>query len=142
VFKKKYIMKKILLALTFLLCSSLFSQDFTKIPVKTNWVSTSKMIWNSTSNEWDFSSNSDLSEFKTEWVFNLRPDGTGLLTNGEVNYDVNKMEKIESMEGSYIFRTYNVNVRRNMDIIVSKNENRIVVSVFDRESRIAYYFFQ
>jgi len=135
-------MKKILLALTFLLCSSLFSQDFTKIPVTTNWISTSKMIWNQTSQQWDFSSNEDLSEYKTEWVFNLRADGTGLLTNGSVNYDVNKMEKISSMENSYHFRTYNVKVRRSMDIIVTKTNDRTVVSVFDQESRIAYYFFQ
>jgi hypothetical protein len=135
-------MKKIFFSLTFLLCSSLFSQDFTKIPVVTNWLSTSKMIWNSTSQKWDFSSNEDLVEYKTEWVFNLREDGTGLLTNGAVNYDVNKMERIVSMENSYHFRTYNVKVGRNMDIIVTKSKDKVVISVFDSESRTAYYFFQ
>jgi hypothetical protein len=135
-------MKKIFFSLTFLLCSSLFSQDFTKIPVVTNWLSSSKMIWNSTSQKWDFSSNEDLVEYKTEWVFNLREDGTGLLTNGAVNYDVNKMERIASMENSYHFRTYNVKVGRNMDIIVTKSKDKVVISVFDSESRTAYYFFQ
>lgn len=135
-------MKKILFSLTFLLCSSLFSQDFTKIPVATNWLSTSKMIWNSSTNEWDFSTNNDLVEYKTEWVFNLRENGTGLLTNGSVNYDVNKMERIPSMENSYIFRTYNVKVGRSMDVIVSKSDGKVVVSVFDQESRTSYYFFQ
>jgi hypothetical protein len=135
-------MKKIFFSLTFLLCSSLFSQDFTKIPVVTNWLSSSKMIWNSTSQKWDFSSNEDLVEYKTEWVFNLREDGTGLLTNGAVNYDVNKMERIVSMENSYHFRTYNVKVGRNMDIIVTKSKDKVVISVFDSESRTAYYFFQ
>jgi hypothetical protein len=135
-------MKKIFFSLTFLLCSSLFSQDFTKIPVVTNWLSSSKMIWNSASQKWDFSSNEDLVEYKTEWVFNLREDGTGLLTNGAVNYDVNKMERIASMENSYHFRTYNVKVGRNMDIIVTKSKDKVVISVFDSESRTAYYFFQ
>lgn len=135
-------MKKIIFSLTFLLCSSLFSQDFTKIPVATNWLSTSKMIWNSSTNEWDFSTNNDLVEYKTEWVFNLRENGTGLLTNGSVNYDVNKMERIPSMENSYIFRTYNVKVGRSMDVIVSKSDGKVVVSVFDQESRTSYYFFQ
>ena len=135
-------MKKIFFSLTFLLCSSLFSQDFTKIPVVTNWLSSSKMIWNSTSQKWDFSSNEDLVEYKTEWVFNLREDGTGLLTNGAVNYDVNKMERISSIENSYHFRTYNVKVGRNMDIIVTKSKDKVVISVFDSESRTAYYFFQ
>jgi hypothetical protein len=135
-------MKKIFFSLTFLLCSSLFSQDFTKIPVVTNWLSSSKMIWNSTSQKWDFSSNEDLVEYKTEWVFNLREDGTGLLTNGAVNYDVNKMERILSMENSYHFRTYNVKVGRSMDIIVTKSKDKVVISVFDLESRTAYYFFQ
>jgi len=135
-------MKKIFFSLTFLLCSSLFSQDFTKIPVVTNWLSSSKMIWNSSSQKWDFSSNEDLVEYKTEWVFNLREDGTGLLTNGAVNYDVNKMERIVSMENSYHFRTYNVKVGRNMDIIVTKSKDKVVISVFDSESRTAYYFFQ
>jgi hypothetical protein len=135
-------MKKILFSLTFLLCSSLFSQDFTKIPVATNWLSTSKMIWNSSVNKWDFSSNEDMVEYKTEWIFNLRENGTGLLTNGSVNYDVNKMERIPSMENSYIFRTYNVKVGRNMDVIVSKTSDKVVVSVFDWESRTSYYFFQ
>jgi hypothetical protein len=135
-------MKKIFFSLTFLLCSSLFSQDFTKIPVVTNWLSSSKMIWNSSSQKWDFSSNEDLVEYKTEWVFNLREDGTGLLTNGAVNYDVNKMERIASMENSYHFRTYNVKVGRNMDIIVTKSKDKVVISVFDSESRTAYYFFQ
>jgi hypothetical protein len=135
-------MKKIFFSLTFLLCSSLFSQDFTKIPVVTNWLSTSKMIWNLSSQKWDFSFNDDLVEYKTEWVFNLREDGTGLLTNGAVNYDVNKMERIASMENSYHFRTYNVKVGRNMDIIVTKSKDKVVISVFDSESRTAYYFFQ
>lgn len=135
-------MKKILFSLTFLLCSSLFSQDFTKIPVATNWLSTSKMIWNSSMNKWDFSSNDDMVEYKTEWIFNLRENGTGLLTNGSVNYDVNKMERIPSMENSYIFRTYNVKMGRNMDVIVSKTSDKVVVSVFDWESRTSYYFFQ
>ena len=135
-------MKKILFSLTFLLCSSLFSQDFTKIPVATNWLSTSKMIWNSSVNKWDFSSNEDMVEYKTEWIFNLRENGTGLLTNGSVNYDVNKMERIPSMENSYIFRTYNVKVGRSMDVIVSKSSDKVVVSVFDWESRTSYYFFQ
>jgi hypothetical protein len=135
-------MKKILFSLTFLLCSSLFSQDFTKIPVATNWLSTSKMIWNSSVNKWDFSSNEDMVEYKTEWIFNLRENGTGLLTNGSVNYDVNKMERIPSMENSYIFRTYNVKMGRNMDVIVSKASDKVVVSVFDWESRTSYYFFQ
>ena len=135
-------MKKILFSLTFLLCSSLFSQDFTKIPVATNWLSTSKMIWNPSMNKWDFSSNEDMVEYKTEWIFNLRENGTGLLTNGSVNYDVNKMERIPSMENSYIFRTYNVKVGRSMDVIVSKSSDKVVVSVFDWESRTSYYFFQ
>lgn len=135
-------MKKILFSLTFLLCSSLFSQDFTKIPVATNWLSTSKMIWNPSMNKWDFSSNDDMVEYKTEWIFNLRENGTGLLTNGSVNYDVNKMERIPSMENSYIFRTYNVKVGRSMDVIVSKTSDKVVVSVFDWESRTSYYFFQ
>ena len=135
-------MKKILFSLTFLLCSSLFSQDFTKIPVATNWLSTSKMIWNPSVNKWDFSSNDDMVEYKTEWIFNLRENGTGLLTNGSVNYDVNKMERIPSMENSYIFRTYNVKVGRSMDVIVSKSSDKVVVSVFDWESRTSYYFFQ
>ena len=135
-------MKKILFSLTFLLCSSLFSQDFTKIPVATNWLSTSKMIWNPSMNKWDFSSNDDMVEYKTEWIFNLRENGTGLLTNGSVNYDVNKMERIPSMENSYIFRTYNVKMGRNMDVIVSKTSDKVVVSVFDWESRTSYYLFQ
>ena len=135
-------MKKIFFSLTFLLCSSLFSQDFTKIPVVTNWLSSSKMIWNSSSQKWDFSSNEDLVEYKTEWVFNLREDGTGLLTNGAVNYDVNKMERISSIENSYHFRTYNVKMGRSMDIIVTKSKDKVVISVFDPESRTAYYFFQ
>ena len=135
-------MKKILFSLTFLLCSSLFSQDFTKIPVATNWLSTSKMIWNPSMNKWDFSSNDDMVEYKTEWIFNLRENGTGLLTNGSVNYAVNKMERIPSMENSYIFRTYNVKVGRSMDVIVSKTSDKVVVSVFDWESRTSYYFFQ
>jgi hypothetical protein len=100
------------------------------------------MIWNSASQKWDFSSNEDLVEYKTEWVFNLREDGTGLLTNGAVNYDVNKMERIASMENSYHFRTYNVKVGRSMDIIVTKSKDKVVISVFDSESRTAYYFFQ
>ena len=135
-------MKKIFFSLTFLLCSSIFSQDFTKIPVVTNWLSTSKMIWNSSMNKWDFSSNEDMVEYKTEWIFNLRENGTGLLTNGAVNYDVNKMERIPSTENSYIFRTYNVKVGRSMDVIVSKTSDKVVVSVFDWESRTSYYFFQ
>jgi hypothetical protein len=100
------------------------------------------MIWNPSLEKWDFSANDDLIEYKTEWIFNLREDGTGLLTNGGINYDVNKMERISSMEDSYIFRTYNVKLRRNMNVIVSKSDDNLVVSVFDMEARTSYYFFQ
>ena len=135
-------MKRILFFLTFLLCSSLFSQGFTKITIATNWASTSKMIWNPSLSEWDFSSNDNLAEYKTGWIFNLREDGTGLLVNGSINYDVNKMEKISSMRDSYVFKTYNVGLKRKMDVIVSKSEDIISLAVFDIESRTAYYFFQ
>jgi hypothetical protein len=135
-------MRKIFFLIAFSICSNLFSQDFTKITVETNFVSTSKMIWDFKNEKWSFSSNEDLSRYKTLWAFNLRSDGTGLISNGSVNYDVISLENSKSLAGAYVLNVYNVNLRRRMLMVLAKSEERSIISIFDEESRTSYYFFQ
>ena len=120
-----------------LFSTSLFGQ-YTTTKIQTNTVSTSKMIYNYQTEKWDFVSNDDLATFATIWIFNVSNDNTGMISNGEVNYDILSYSKVD--DAAYL-KVYNTKVQRNMEIIVKVLENGLGVVVFDKEQRVSYYFF-
>ena len=130
-------MKNIFLSILLLFSTSLFGQ-YTTTKIQTNTVSTSKMIYNYQTEKWDFVSNDDLATFATIWIFNVSNDNTGMISNGEVNYDILSYSKVE--DAAYL-KVYNTKVQRNMEIIIKVLENGLGVVVFDKEQRVSYYFF-
>jgi hypothetical protein len=130
-------MKNIFLSLLLLFSTSLFGQ-YTTTKIQTNTLSTSKMIFNYQTNKWDFVSNNDYTTFVSEWTFNITDQNTGMISNGEVNYDILSYTKVD--DAAYL-KVYNSKVQRNMEIVVRKTDNGLGIVVFDKEQRISYYFF-
>ena len=130
-------MKNIFLSLLLLFSTSLFGQ-YTTTKIQTNTVSTSKMIYNYQTEKWDFVSNDDLATFATIWIFNVSNDNTGMISNGEVNYDILSYSKVD--DAAYV-KVYNSKVGRNMEMVIKQIEGGLGIVVFDKEQRVSYYFF-
>ena len=120
-----------------LFSTSLFGQ-YTTTKIQTNTVSTSKMIYNYQTEKWDFVSNNDLATFTTIWIFNVSNDNTGMISNGEVNYDILSYSKVD--DAAYV-KVYNSKVGRNMEMVIKQIEGGLGIVVFDKEQRVSYYFF-
>lgn len=120
-----------------LFSTSLFGQ-YTTTKIQTNTVSTSKMIYNYQTEKWDFVSNDDLATFATIWIFNVSNDNTGMISNGEVNYDILSYSKVN--DAAYV-KVYNSKVGRNMEMVIKQIEGGLGIVVFDKEQRVSYYFF-
>ena len=130
-------MKNIFLSILLLFSTSLFGQ-YTTTKIQTNTVSTSKMIYNYQTEKWDFVSNDDLATFTTIWIFNVSNDNTGMISNGEVNYDILSYSKVD--DAAYV-KVYNSKVGRNMEMVIKQIEGGLGIVVFDKEQRVSYYFF-
>lgn len=130
-------MKKYLLLLLGLFTTSLFAQ-YRTTKITTNKLTTSKMIWNYQTEKWDFTSNDDLTNFSTDWEFNVNDQNRGMVSNGSVNYDILEYKYID--ETLVMLKLYNIKVSRNMDMLVSKKDGIIMISIFDYKQRTAYYF--
>ena len=130
-------MKRLLLILLVLI-SGTASAQYTTTTVRTNTVSTSKMIYNYQTEEWDFVSNNDLTTFVTDWTFNITDYNTGMISNGTVNYDI--LEYKRAGDAAYV-KVYNTKAQRNMEIVVKQIEGGLGIVVFDKTNRVSYYFF-
>jgi hypothetical protein len=130
-------MKNIFLSLLLLFSTSLFGQ-YTTTKVMTNTLSTSKMIYNYQTQKWDFVPNQDMTTYKTLWVFNVTDENTGMISNGDINYDILSYSKVD--DAAYL-KVYNTFLKRNMEIVIKVLENGLGVVVFDKEQRVSYYFF-
>ena len=130
-------MKNIFLSILLLFSTSLFGQ-YTTTKIQTNTVSTSKMIYNYQTEKWDFVSNNDLATFTTIWIFNVSNDNTGMISNGEVNYDILSYSKVD--DAAYV-KVYNSKAGRNMEMVIKQIEGGLGIVVFDKEQRVSYYFF-
>ena len=120
-----------------LFSTSLFGQ-YTTTKVMTNTLSTSKMIYNYQTQKWDFVPNQDMTTYKTLWVFNVTDENTGMISNGDINYDILSYSKVD--DAAYL-KVYNTFLKRNMEIVIKVLENGLGVVVFDKEQRVSYYFF-
>ena len=130
-------MKNIFLSLLLLFSTSLFGQ-YTTTQIRTNTVSTSKMIFNYQTDKWDFVSNNDYTTFVSDWTFNITDENTGMISNGGVNYDILSYSKVD--DAAYV-KVFNTRAQRVMEIVIRKTENGLGIVVFDKEQRISYYFF-
>jgi len=130
-------MKKLLLMLLVLI-SGTASAQYTTTTVRTNTVSTSKMIYNYQSEKWDFVSNNDQTAFVTDWTFNITDYNTGMISNGVVNYDILEYKKVD--DAAYV-KVYNTKAQRNMEMVIKQVEEGLGIVVFDKTNRVSYYFF-
>lgn len=121
-----------------LLSTSLFGQ-YTTTKIQTSTISTSTMIYNYQESKWDFVSNNDAARFETVWTFNVSDNNTGMISNGDVNYDILSYTNVD---GVGLIKAFNTKVKRNMDILIKKmDDGGLGIVVFDVEKRISYYFF-
>ena len=134
-----YNMRQLLLLLLSLFTFNLFGQGYVTTKIQTNTASTAKMIWNYSSNEWDFVQNNDLMSFVSIWTFNVDSQNQGLVTNSTVNYDILEYKYIN--DESIYFKVFNVKVNRQMEMVIIKKPEGFNIAVFDKIQRTAYYFF-
>lgn len=134
--KIKYMKRLLLMLLVFI--SGTASAQYTTTKVQTNTVSTSKMVYNYQTEEWDFISNNDQTTFVTEWTFNITDYNTGMISNGTVNYDILDYKKVD--DAAYV-KVYNTKAGRNMEMIIKHIQGGLGIVVFDKEQRTSFYFF-
>jgi len=120
-----------------LISGTVFGQ-YTTTKVQTHTVSTSKMIYNYQTEEWDFVSNNDQVAFTSDWVFNITDQNTGMISNGSVNYDILEYKHVD---GAAYIKVYNTKARRNMEIVIKPIEEGLGIVVFDKTNRTSFYFF-
>lgn len=120
-----------------LFSTSLFGQ-YTTTQIRTNTVSTSKMIFNYQTDKWDFVSNNDYTSFVSDWIFNISNENTGMISNGVVNYDILSYSRVD--DAAYV-KVFNTKAQRVMEMVIKQTENGLGIVVFDKEQRISYYFF-
>jgi hypothetical protein len=96
------------------------------------------MIWNYQEDKWDFKPNNDIESFTTNWTFSVNSSNQGMVTNGTINYDILEYNYVD--ETTVLLRLYNVNVSREMHMVVLKKDGKFVISIFDYNQRIAYFF--
>jgi hypothetical protein len=131
-----YMRKYLFLLICFF--TTTLSAQYKTTNITTNVLTTSRMIWNYQTEKWDFTSNDDVKDFVTDWTFNVNSSNQGMVSNGTVNYDILEYTYID--ETMVMLKLYNVKVSRKMDMIVSKKDGKIVISIFDYDQRTAYYF--
>jgi len=120
-----------------LVSGSVFGQ-YTTAKVQTHTVSTSKMIYNYQTEQWDFVPNNDQVDFVSDWVFNITDQNTGMISNGVVNYDILEYRQVE--DAAYI-KVYNTKARRNMEMVIKPTDEGLGIVVFDKTNRTSFYFF-
>lgn len=120
-----------------LISGTVFGQ-YTTTKVQTHTVSTSKMIYNYQTEEWDFVSNNDEVAFTSDWIFNITDQNTGMISNGSVNYDILEYKHVD---GAAYIKVYNTKARRNMEIVIKPVEEGLGIVVFDKTNRTSFYFF-
>ena len=137
-------MKKILTFLFLLVSFIGFSQTdnrFYKNTRITNRVETSRMVWNTYRNEWDFFSNNDKIQKIGEWEFTLDlVDQTGFIKSGEVIYTVKDIQTKESEYGTVVLMNVrNQKVNEDMFMIVGSPNGMFMIGIYRWDQRLVYY---
>jgi len=137
-------MKKFLTFLFLLVSFIGFSQTdnrFYKNTRITNRVETSRMVWNTYRNEWDFFSNNDKIQKVGEWEFTLDlVDQTGFIKSGEVIYTVKDIQTKESEYGTVVLMNVrNQKVNEDMFMIVGSPNGMFMIGIYRWDQRLVYY---
>lgn len=132
-------MKKFLLFLISFLTLNLYGQSqYTTTVIKTNYTSTSKMVWNFREDKWDFVDNHDRIVFPASWTFRVNSNNEGMVTTGTINYDILEYKYIN--QTTIFFRLLNIKVNREMEMLVIKKDGVFLLAIFDQAERTAYFF--
>jgi hypothetical protein len=137
-------MKKFLTFLFLLISFVGFSQDddrFYKRTRLTNRLETSRMVWNTYRNEWDFFTNNDKIDMVGEWEFTLDlVDQTGFIKSGEVVYTVKDIQTKESEYGTVVLMNVrNQKVNEDMFMIVGSPNGMFMIGIYRWDQRLVYY---
>lgn len=137
-------MKKLFFLLFSLITFVGFSQDsdrFYKKTRLTNRLETSRMVWNTYRNEWDFFNNNDKIDIVGEWEFTLDlVDQTGFIKSGEVVYTVKDIQTKESEYGTVVLMNVrNQKVNEDMFMIVGSPNGMFMIGIYRWDQRLAYY---
>lgn len=137
-------MKKFFTFLFLLISFIGFSQTdnrFYKNTRITNRVETSRMVWNTYRNEWDFFSNNDKIQKIGEWEFTLDlVDQTGFIKSGEVIYTVKDIQTKESEYGTVVLMNVrNQKVNEDMFMIVGSPNGMFMIGIYRWDQRLVYY---
>lgn len=137
-------MKKLFFLLFALIPFLSFSQEsdrFYKNTRITNRVETSRMVWNTYRNEWDFFNNDDKIQKIGEWEFTIdMVDQTGFVKSGEVVYTVKDVTIKESEYGPVVvMNVRNQKVNEDMLMIVGSPNGMFMVGIYRWDQRLVYY---
>lgn len=137
-------MKKFLTFLFLLVSFVGFSQDddrFYKRTRLTNRLETSRMVWNTYRNEWDFFNNDDKIDMVGEWEFTLDlVDQTGFIKSGEVVYTVKDIQTKDSEYGTVVLMNVrNQKVNEDMFMIVGSPNGMFMIGIYRWDLRLVYY---
>lgn len=137
-------MKKLFFLLFSLITFVGFSQDsdrFYKKTRLTNRLETSRMVWNTYRNEWDFFTNNDKIDMVGEWEFTLDlVDQTGFIKSGEVVYTVKDIQLKESEYGTVVLMNVrNQKVNEDMFMIVGSPNGMFMIGIYRWDQRLVYY---
>lgn len=139
-------MRKLLTFALLLVGNLLFAQPVVDRTIVTNYMSTSTMSWNNLLDEWDFYENNDRQVWKSYWQVTLFDNQTGRIQNGEITYTVSKwsLDKINGVNPIVRINTYNHVIKREVSVIIHKSEEtgEFMISIFDADGRMSYYFWQ
>ena len=107
----------------------------------TNRLETSRMVWNTYRNDWDFFSNNDKTQQVGEWEFTIDlQDQTGFIKSGEVVYTVKDIQTKESEYGTVVLMNVrNQKVNEDMFMIVGSPNGMFMIGIYRWDLRLVYY---
>lgn len=137
-------MKKLFFLLFAIIPFLSFSQEsdrFYKNTRVTNRVETSRMVWNTYREDWDFFSNNDKTPKIGEWEFTIdMVDQTGFVKSGEVVYTVKDVNIKETEHGPVVvMNVRNQKVNEDMLMIVGSPNGLFMIGIYRWDQRLVYY---
>lgn len=137
-------MKKYLILL-FLLVGNILSaqsENYTRLSGYTYMSWTADMVWNYTTQEWDFINRDDRGEKYVEWGFLVNKfNNTGTIKAGTVGYDIlDYRTEVKDGMKLVIFEVYNAQLGRKMTFILTQDGVDTFIAIYDNVGRAAYYF--
>jgi hypothetical protein len=137
-------MKKYLLILTLFLSNLLFAQSekYHKINFITEKYWVSDMVWNNTTNEFDFIDRAEPDVSFIEWHMLIdKEQKTGTIKAGNVAYDIITYS-LKNQDGLDIvsFEVTNIKLKKTMKLLLTQKDGDMLVGLYDLVGRTAYYF--